>query len=388
MFDITKLQTARINDVIFYCNSVTNTGNGAKLVIDELPLSGRAINYNGFFEHSFQIDGTIEYENWKKLEKILNTSEEATLTLPYHYEFILVFIESKEQKPFDKNKVGLVDFQILCHVSKISSNQILNVVEFSNILNGKEDLRNSIVAFIQDVNSFTADTINPVRDKISGLAVIIKEATIGVQKFTEPFTDFLQSIENLQSSITDILRTPEILAINLANIFVFFEQIGTNALDQFEMAKNLLNTNYFDIIFKTSQVKQEQYNAINPINQYIWADSMNIAIYNASQADFETQEQLIEARDFINNQYKKYCELFTDDASILIKMQTQISRMNILLNKKQVSLPVLQKAFYYFTNPYAVSYELYGNLDNVDKIMKLNKLTDFTNINQEINVYL
>ena len=209
-----------------------------------------------------------------------------------------------------------------------------------------------------------------------------------MQKFTEPFNDFLQSIELLQSSITDILRTPEVLATNLANIFVFFEQIGTTALDQFEMAKNVLNTNYFDIIFRTSQVKEEQYNSITPINQYIWSDCMNIAIYNASQSDFETQEQLIEARNFINNQYNQYNQYFTDNASILIKMQTQIARMNLLLNQKQVNLPVLQKAFYRLTNPYNVSYELYGNIDNVDKIMQLNKITDYTNINQEINVYL
>ena len=62
-------------------------------------------------------------------------------------------------------------------------------------MEGKEDLRNSIVAFIQDASSFTADTINPVRDKINSLAITIKEATITVQKFTEPFNDFLQSIE-------------------------------------------------------------------------------------------------------------------------------------------------------------------------------------------------
>jgi hypothetical protein len=115
---------------------------------------------------------------------------------------------------------------------------------------------------------------------------------------------------------------------------------------------------------------------------------MNIAIYNASQSDFETQEQLIEARDFIKNQYNQYNQYFTDNASILIKMQTQIARMNLLLNQKQVNLPVLQKAFYRLTNPYNVSYELYGNIDNVDKIMQLNKITDYTNINQEINVYL
>lgn len=387
MFDISKLKTASINDVNFYCISVNNL-SGIKWVIDELPLGGRAINYNGFIEDVFEISGTIEYEKWSKLKKIFNTNEEAIITLPYHTDNVLVFIELKKTEPFNEKKVGLVDFEITCHVSKISSSQILNVFEFSNILEGKEDLRNSIVAFIQDTSSFTAETINSVRDKINSFAITIKEATIGVQKFTEPFNDFLQSIELLQSSITDILRTPEVLATNLANIFVFFEQIGTTALDQFEMAKNVLNTNYFDIIFRTSQVKEEQYNSITPINQYIWSDCMNIAIYNASQSDFETQEQLIEARNFINNQYNQYNQYFTDNASILIKMQTQIARMNLLLNQKQVNLPVLQKAFYRLTNPYNVSYELYGNIDNVDKIMQLNKITDYTNINQEINVYL
>ena len=301
MFDISKLKTASINDVNFYCISVNNL-SGIKWVIDELPLGGRAINYNGFIEDVFEISGTIEYEKWSKLKKIFNTNEEAIITLPYHTDNVLVFIELKKTEPFNEKKVGLVDFEITCHVSKISSSQILNVFEFSNILEGKEDLRNSIVAFIQDTSSFTAETINSVRDKINSFAITIKEATIGVQKFTEPFNDFLQSIELLQSSITDILRTPEVLATNLANIFVFFEQIGTTALDQFEMAKNVLNTNYFDIIFRTSQVKEEQYNSITPINQYIWSDCMNIAIYNASQSDFETQEQLIEARNLINNQ--------------------------------------------------------------------------------------
>ena len=387
MFDISKLKTASINDVNFYCIDVTNKG-GVRYAIDELPLGGRAINANGFIEPIFKIIGAIEYEKWPKLQKIIGTPEEAIITLPIFTDSILVSLELEDSTEFNEKKVGLVDFIIIAYVAKISSSQSLNVPEFSNILEGKEDLRNSIVAFIQDTSSFTAETINSVRDKVNSLAITIKEATITVQKFTEPFNDFLQSIELLQSSITDILRTPEVLATNLANIFVFFEQIGTTALDQFEMAKNVLNTNYFDIIFRTSQVKEEQYNSITPINQYIWSDCMNIAIYNASQSDFETQEQLIQARDFINNQYNQYNQYFTDNAGILIKMQTQIARMNLLLNQKQVNLPVLQKAFYRLTNPYNVSYELYGNIDNVDKIMQLNKITDYTNINQEINVYL
>ena len=387
MFDISKLKTASINDVNFYCIDVTNKG-GVRYAIDELPLGGRAINANGFIEPIFKIIGATEYEKWPKLQKIIGTPEEAIITLPIFTDSILVSLELEDSTEFNEKKVGLVDFIIIAYVAKISSSQSLNVPEFSNILEGKEDLRNSIVAFIQDTSSFTAETINSVRDKVNSLAITIKEATITVQKFTEPFNDFLQSIELLQSSITDILRTPEVLATNLANIFVFFEQIGTTALDQFEMAKNVLNTNYFDIIFRTSQVKEEQYNSITPINQYIWSDCMNIAIYNASQSDFETQEQLIQARDFINNQYNQYNQYFTDNAGILIKMQTQIARMNLLLNQKQVNLPVLQKAFYRLTNPYNVSYELYGNIDNVDKIMQLNKITDYTNINQEINVYL
>jgi hypothetical protein len=387
MFDISKLKTATINDIIFYCTSVNNL-SGIKWVIDELPLSGRAINYNGIIEDIFEINGQIEYENWSKLKKIFNTGAEATITLPYHTDNVLVFIELKKTEIFTKNSIGLVNFEIICYVSKISSNQILNVNDFSNILNGKEDLRNSIVAFIQDVNSFTSETIGQVRDKINNFAITIKESAVGIQSFTDPFTNFLQSIDTLQASITDLLRTPEIMATNLSNIFTSFEQIATTTIEQFEMAKNVLTTNYFDIIFKTSQIKEEQYNAINPINQYIWADCMNIAIYNASQSDFETQEDLIEAKNFINNQYNKYSQYFTDNAEILIKMQTQIARMNLLLNQKQVNLPVLQKVFYPFTNPYNISYELYGNIDNVDKIMQLNKITDYTNINQEINVYL
>ena len=65
MFDISKLKTASINDVNFYCISVNNL-SGIKWVIDELPLGGRAINYNGFIEDVFEISGTIEYEKWSK----------------------------------------------------------------------------------------------------------------------------------------------------------------------------------------------------------------------------------------------------------------------------------------------------------------------------------
>jgi prophage DNA circulation protein len=379
MLDLSLYDDFSLNGIVCYLQSTTCNG-GRKVVSNEYPYRDlRYIQDLGGLERKFTInvitDDSEGFENKKKLLKMLDDGGQLEMSHP-DYGDLKVFCLSYTAENNYINEVGLTRISLNLEVASLNIFPLTAKKKGflarlkSAILGKNEEKFNKAWKAVKKVKGTfdnTVKTMNSVSKKMKQVAKKIQGAGDGFGKFTSGLNDLALSAKQL-------VQSPTLLVANLKANFNNLATAYSTAKDVFNIAKDLAKLNFDDINMDGNSQQ---------ITNYIVSSAMATCYEQVVLIDYKTTDEIDIAIKELETAFKNMPSTIDKDIYDLLN-QARIEAMNTL-NALAISLPSLNKIN--INNPISLTnlcYSLYGNLDLLETISKLNKIIDPTAISGDI----
>ena len=379
MLDLSLYDEFSLNGITCYLQSTTCNG-GRKVVSNEYPYRDlRYIQDLGGLERKFTInvitDDTEGFENKKKFLKMLDDGGQLEMSHP-DYGDLKVFCLSYTAENNYINEVGLTRISLNLEVASLNIFPLTAKKKGflarlkSAILGKNEEKFNKAWKAVKKVKGTfdnTVKTMNSVSKKMKQVAKKIQGAGDGFGKFTSGLNDLALSAKQL-------VQSPTLLVANLKANFNNLATAYSTAKDVFNIAKDLAKLNFDDINMDGNSQQ---------ITNYIVSSAMATCYEQVVLIDYQTTDEIDIAIKELETAFKNMPSTIDKDIYDLLN-QARIEAMNTL-NALAISLPSLNKIN--INNPISLTnlcYSLYGNLDLLETISKLNKIIDPTAISGDI----
>lgn len=379
MLDLSLYDDFSLNGIVCYLQSTTCNG-GRKVVSNEYPYRDlRYIQDLGGLERKFTInvitDDSEGFENKKKLLKMLDDGGQLEMSHP-DYGDLKVFCLSYTAENNYINEVGLTRISLNLEVASLNIFPLTAKKKGflarlkSAILGKNEEKFNKAWKAVKKVKGTfdnTVKTMNSVSKKMKQVAKKIQGAGDGFGKFTSGLNDLALSAKQL-------VQSPTLLIANLKANFNNLATAYSTAKDVFNIAKDLAKLNFDDINMDGNSQQ---------ITNYIVSSAMATCYEQVVLIDYKTTDEIDIAIKELETAFKNMPSTIDKDIYDLLN-QARIEAMNTL-NALAISLPSLNKIN--INNPISLTnlcYSLYGNLDLLETISKLNKIIDPTAISGDI----
>jgi prophage DNA circulation protein len=379
MLDLSLYDEFSLNGITCYLQSTTCNG-GRKVVSNEYPYRDlRYIQDLGGLERKFTInvitDDTEGFENKKKFLKMLDGGGQLEMSHP-DYGDLKVFCLSYTAENNYINEVGLTRISLNLEVASLNIFPLTAKKKGflarlkSAILGKNEEKFNKAWKAVKKVKGTfdnTVKTMNSVSKKMKQVAKKIQGAGDGFGKFTSGLNDLALSAKQL-------VQSPTLLVANLKANFNNLATAYSTAKDVFNIAKDLAKLNFDDINMDGNSQQ---------ITNYIVSSAMATCYEQVVLIDYQTTDEIDIAIKELETAFKNMPSTIDKDIYDLLN-QARVEAMNTL-NALAISLPSLNKIN--INNPISLTnlcYSLYGNLDLLETISKLNKIIDPTAISGDI----
>jgi len=379
MLDLSLYDEFSLNGINCYLQSTTCNG-GRKVVSNEYPYRDlRYIQDLGGLERKFTInvitDDTEGFENKKKLLKMLDDGGQLEMSHPDYGDLKVFCLSYTAENDYIK-EVGLTRISLNLEVASLNIFPLTAKKKGflarlkSAILGKNEEKFNKAWKTVKKVKGTfdnTVKTINSVSKKMKQVAKKIQGAGDGFGKFTS-------GLNNLALSAKQLVQSPTLLVANLKANFNNLATAYSTAKDVFNIAKDLAKLNFNDINMDGNSQQ---------ITNYIVSSAMATCYEQVVLIDYKTTDEIDIAIKELETAFKNMPSTIDKEIYDLLN-QARIEAMNTL-NALAISLPSLNKIN--INNPISLTnlcYSLYGNLDLLETISKLNKIIDPTAISGDI----
>jgi prophage DNA circulation protein len=379
MLDLSLYDEFSLNGITCYLQSTTCNG-GRKTVSNEYPYRDlRYIQDLGGLERKFTInvitDDSEGFEDKKKFLKMLDEGGQLEMSHP-DYGDLKVFCLTYTAENDYIGEVGLTRISLNLEVASLNIFPLTAKKKGflarlkSTILGKNEEKFNKAWKTVKKVKG-TFDngvkTINSVAKKMNQVAKKIQGAGNDFGKFTS-------SLNNLALSAKQLVQSPALLVANLKANFNNLTTAYSTAKDVFNIAKDLAKLNFNDVNMDNNSQQ---------ITNYVVSSAMATCYEQVVLIDYKTTDEIDIAIKELEIAFKNMPSTIDKEVYDLLN-QARIESMNTL-NALAISLPSLNKII--IKNPISLinlCYSLYGNLDLLETISKLNKIIDPTAISGDI----
>jgi prophage DNA circulation protein len=379
MLDLSLYDEFSLNGITCYLQSTTCNG-GRKTVSNEYPYRDlRYIQDLGGLERKFTInvitDDSEGFEDKKKFLKMLDEGGQLEMSHP-DYGDLKVFCLTYTAENDYIGEVGLTRISLNLEVASLNIFPLTAKKKGflarlkSAILGKNEEKFNKAWKTVKKVKG-TFDngvkTINSVAKKMNQVAKKIQGAGNDFGKFTS-------SLNNLALSAKQLVQSPALLVANLKANFNNLTTAYSTAKDVFNIAKDLAKLNFNDVNMDNNSQQ---------ITNYVVSSAMATCYEQVVLIDYKTTDEIDIAIKELEIAFKNMPSTIDKEVYDLLN-QARIESMNTL-NALAISLPSLNKII--IKNPISLTnlcYSLYGNLDLLETISKLNKIIDPTAISGDI----
>ncbi len=395
MLDLSLYDEFSLNGITCYLQSTTCNG-GRKTVSNEYPYRDlRYIQDLGGLERKFTInvitDDSEGFEDKKKFLKMLDEGGQLEMSHP-DYGDLKVFCLTYTAENDYIGEVGLTRISLNLEVASLNIFPLTAKKKGflarlkSAILGKNEEKFNKAWKTVKKVKG-TFDngvkTINSVARKMNQIAKKIQGAGNDFGKFTS-------SLNNLALSAKQLVQSPALLVANLKANFNNLTTAYSTAKDVFNIAKDIAKLNFNNVNMDSNS--QQITNYVNSsamdsnsqqITNYIVSSAMATCYEQVVLIDYKTTDEIDIAIKELEIAFKNMPSTIDKEVYDLLN-QARIESMNTL-NALAISLPSLNKIS--INNPISLTnlcYSLYGNLDLLETISKLNKIIDPTAISGDI----
>jgi prophage DNA circulation protein len=215
-----------------------------------------------------------------------------------------------------------------------------------------------------------------VKKKLEKLADKFEEAKSKAEQIAAEINTFEQGLLDFRNDITALINTPANLAAEITGLFNAINVLATDPLGQVDMFKAFFNFGGDDD--KTSPTTRERIERIqneNIINELVLSQSLALAYQNAALAEYKTTDDIDAIKSILETQYLDL-ENKIVSPEVLDDMAEVRKQARIFFDLENL------QAYRVSTDNFAVmpatilTCLLYGELDNWETLLSLNKTKD------------
>lgn len=387
-----ELQIMSFRGVPFYWLSITTSG-GRKVVSHEFVLKNSRFSEDlGLLDKSFSVKATISSNNYKQNVQTLITALEkqgsATLVIPTMSSYECQVINWTLDETI--SDIGYADFTINFEKTERNVFPIQAVGNASKILNKSQNLFSKIQSNISNTYKSVANkfqAFNTIKQKMQDFGNKINSVANKFRQVQANINSFSSSINNFIQDINSLIVAPSQLAASIYNLTAQLQVLFEYPEDVFNFFEGM-----FDFGDDDSPVQNlnDERILINENRDVLNSNLQTMALVGAYQSiidiDFLTIDDLQSFKNKLENQYNKLVSSETIDYETKELLQDLRNESNTYFEQqKQVALNI--ESINIYNEPItALTYRLYGNLDNVDYLIDANKVENYSFINQDFNI--
>lgn len=407
------MQEASFRGVPFLFDSSTRDG-GRKMVVYEFPnRDKRTVTDLGLLRPSYKLKGTIKdastnyINNRNALVKALEQEGSGVLVHPmdgsvtvFAKPFTLTENVSELGYPvFDMEFVATSDPIFPTTADKVSSDQVFTIIDTTIISFIGDDTNDGIFQEQWQDLSNDKNAIDSVNNAVNDITQQFYDSLSDVGSNIESITEVKQAIDEI--SIPSNLFSATDISSSVVNAFSTLFNNVNNARDQASVMASFngfLSGSRSSVLNNNTSWRVAADINIGLLNQIVGIISYSYNLAASTQLVFDTEFDILDKRNSLNEQFKfiidnnfyypanSYSRLPLVTGETLSSLQqakvltdTYLRQLDNTTDKTE-TITVTRKSLINLV------YGLYGNLDNIDKIVALNNIGDPTNITGEIKV--
>jgi len=389
---LNKLQTGKFKGVIFLWTS-SNLSGGRKTVTHEFPNKNiRFTEDLGLLPKSFTIEATISninyIQNRDALISALESEGAGELTHPTFGNLkvqVTTYTLNETISDLGNAKFSITFERTEENVfpEKVKDNTT-NITNTSQILLAKTE-ENISEQYISPSNNFANfnDAKNKVLNFIGKIEDSVKKQKILINKIN----DYADIITTFRNDINTIIVAPAQLAASINNLFAESQTIFDIPQNTYNFYINLFGFGEDDIAFDviTNERKIRKQNRI-VLNQNIETNSLLAAYQSVINLKFYTTKDIDDVRDVLESQFQKLFnneKIDFDTKELLESLRNEVE----IYFEQQEQIAARIEIFKIFNEPITpLVYRFYGELNNIEKVINLNNLENYSFIEGNIKL--
>lgn len=387
-----SLNTASFRGVQFLIGDST-TGGGRKSITHEYPNSDRRfVEDIGLLQDTFSLTGIVStqfgFEDRDNLKLALSEEGSGELIHPY---FGIVTVSAKPftvtetlrelniarfSMTFEQTDDSIYPLQTSVKTSLIQSQASAVIASVADDI--AEDF--SVLASLKSNYAAALSKLQEIGDTFSAIGKAVSSVTGFISSFTATVTSFVSGI------VSNILA-PAQLADSITDMFLQFDTLATDALAQFELAKQLFGFGSSDSNIDPTTVAQEQKsNNQNLLNSAIRGNAIAQAYNSAANIDYGNELEVQEVRQALEEEYQDLVSdtVLSDDTLAVLQELRNTSRQffdDISINIAKIGTINVSPI------PMSIlAYQYYGSTDNTEKLIALNNTIDVSIVSGSVNI--
>ena len=410
----------------FLITGSVETAGGRKLVDHLYPNSPRRfIEDLGQLREDFTMTGIIREPRYHSkrdlLKKKLEEGGAGQLVHPFLGKFNVV------AKPYvlleDTTQMGRAEFQLTFAVA--DNNVFPEDGGANKFVKFLDDIQDGISSLLD--GAFGADAaanfgpagalLTDIVDSFDAIQRTIAVTTDGVNAFQDELVQFknkinsfVQGVENLGLSLNSLFNNFGTITDNALDKVKSFENLfGFSSTPRIEFSKTikfgvtkkedepilLLNTDIVSADAPVTEdnlskmqalgnVRQENLRNANSVNVSMNVSSLSQMYFAAQQIEFETDIELIDVSDRLENSYQQVVPLIENE--LLESLNNMRNEWNRFVNIALLSIDQVIEIEVGPTNVTKLVYSLYGSTERYEQIIDLNEITNPSEISGIIRV--
>lgn len=192
---------------------------------------------------------------------------------------------------------------------------------------------------------------------------------------------------------TNYLGNPTALASGVSGLFTALETSYGNASSLLSCCQDMFSFGDNDVrVVPTTIDKVEQATNQQVINTQIQVEAVATASNATAQIDFSNNEELNYVASSVNAQYDKLIASCTNSSisesgDIVYLLKQMKIDFNDIVSEKLATTPKVQTIEVNSSSLKMIAYQYYGNLDNYNNLISLNKISNPREVSGEIRIF-
>ena len=236
------------------------------------------------------------------------------------------------------------------------------------------------------INPRLPDSRDSALEKVRESLLSFEGAANFVGVGSDTINEFNSNIRNARNTINDLLGNPAQLALEIDSFFTSLRNIAPTAENALASFGDLFGFGSLDISLEqntASRIERQRNN--QTINTAINAVALSESYLAVAQIEFETERDLIAAREVLDDQFD-----LVIDSAIDLPVRNAITEMRIFvfdfLEEQRINASRLITVAARDTSVRLAAFDYYGNDDRGAQISSLNGISDVSFIDGDIEV--
>ncbi len=390
-----QLDTASFKGVPFLIPNETSTKGGRKTVTHEFVNSNkRVVEDLGLFQKVFDIKGIVNNSDGQyflKRNALLNVLDEGGEGILSHPFFGKVRVVAGQYRVVERFKeLGRADFSMKFERANDTADLLPDAFTGASVSAQKK----VVVKFIGDevVNNSRVRPAFPfnfsaVTKQLEAIGAAFDAVTTTFDRQLGEIDEFTRVLNDFRNNILRLAQSPQRLVNSLTNLYDTADALAQTPEEAFQTLEKffVFGDDFPEIIPTTAELVERSANR-KLLDQFMQVGALAFAYDSASKIDFFTIREIDLFSAKLDAQYDKvFPELTNNDlASSLTELRVitgeflDIQRLNV---KKIVAFETRP------TTLQALSYRLYGSVDDSQRLASLNDIKDVDFISGSLEVF-